>query len=110
MRAQLAVNITSGKNCDMKLRWRMPEIGKEVPEGDSGGSHIPALARAFGHYPITLRPEHERELRAMAALWSTMENNPYYFLANLVSNQGAVVLFLDQLKDSPQRPSSNIHA
>jgi hypothetical protein len=79
----------------MELRWRMPESGEPVDAGDAGGSHIPALARAFGHYPITLGPERERELRAMAALWSTNENNPYYFLANLISNRGTIVLFLD---------------
>lgn len=78
-----------------RLRWRMPDGGERVPSDDAEGSLVPALARAFGHYPITLGPERERELRAMAALWSTMENNPYYFLANLISNRGTIVLFLE---------------
>lgn len=79
----------------MRLRWRMPERGESIPDLASGDTtHIPALARAFGHYPITLRPEHERELRAMAETWNTMENNPYYYIANLISNRGTIVLFL----------------
>lgn len=69
----------------------MPDSGKPI-ECDAEASQ--SLARAFGHYPITLRPEHERELRAMAATWGTMQNNPYYFIANLISNQGTIVLFL----------------
>lgn len=36
----------------------------------------------------------------MAALWGTMEGNPYYFIANLISNHGAIVLFLDEGKDA----------
>lgn len=78
-----------------KLRWRMPDGGEPIPEGDAGSSHIPTLARAFGHYPIVLTPDRERELRAMAAMWSTMQDNPYYFIANLISNRGTIVLFLD---------------
>lgn len=86
----------------MSLRWRMPEEGKPI---DLGDEHIPALARAFGHYPITLGPERERELRAMAATWSTMEDNPYYFIANLISNHGTIVLFLEH-KKTPDEPGS----
>ncbi len=78
-----------------KLRWRMPDGGEPIDAGDVDGSHVPALSRAFGPYPITLRPEHEREVRAMAATWDTMENNPYYRIANLISNRGTIVLFLD---------------
>lgn len=73
----------------------MPTGGEPLNAGDEDNSHIPALARAFGHYPIALGPERERELRAMAATWSTMENNPYYLIANMISNRGTIVLFLE---------------
>jgi hypothetical protein len=78
----------------MKLRWRMPDEG-ETHDCVETGDHISALARAFGHYPITLRPEHEKQLRSMAATWNTMQGNPYYFLANVLSSMGTMVLFLD---------------
>lgn len=78
------------------LRWRMPDTGKLIDPGEASGTHIPALARAFGHYPITLEPKHERELRAMAALWGSNEGNPYYSIANLISAHGMIVLFLEE--------------